>query len=247
VFIWRGDATKIEVRGRGHDKRCGGLHARRLPSADVVTPPSQPTVGFSAHRLPKIVRTTCAPFIAVLGFSVLLTIVFVLYQPTRGPGDLQELGWQSWATVSPKPATNGDVVTNNTTTQGDQTGPGNVPPGTEWWDVEAPEPEVESSSLPLDVWDPLMPHDTGRTSVFPYRSQPRSCLVPYSGRNCDREVLHRPRVRSRDVRPKHGHSRRRYQGKVGSRWAGLEPRDFDDVPRGLTQSGPTDPPLIDFH
>lgn len=142
-------------------------------------------MGFSAHRLSKVARTTCAPFTAVLGFSVLLTIVFILYQPTRGPDDLQKLGWQSWATVSPKPATNGDVATNNTTTQGDQTGSGNIPPGTDWWDVETPEPEIESSSLPLDVWDPLMPHDTGCTCVFPYRSQLRSWLVPYSGRNCD--------------------------------------------------------------
>jgi hypothetical protein len=119
-------------------------------------------MGLSAHRLSKVVRTTCAPFTAVLAFSVLLTIIFVLYQPTRGPGDLQKLGWQSWATVSSKPPTDGNVALDNTTTQSDKPGSDNVPPGTDWWDVETPEPEIESSSLPLDVWDPLMPHDTGR-------------------------------------------------------------------------------------
>lgn len=120
-------------------------------------------MGFSTHRLSKVARTTCAPFTAILAFSILLTVIFVLYQPTRGPGDLQKLGWQSWASVSPKPATNGNVATNNATTQNDNAGPDNVPPGTDWWDVETPEPEIESSSLPLDVWDPLMPHDTGCT------------------------------------------------------------------------------------
>jgi len=120
-------------------------------------------MGFSAFRLSKVARTTCAPFTVVLAFSVLLTVIFVLYQPTRGPGDLQKLGWQSWATVSSKPAADGKVTTDNTTTQGDGNGSNNVPEGTDWWNVEVPEHEIESSSLPLDVWDPLMPHDTGCT------------------------------------------------------------------------------------
>lgn len=123
-------------------------------------------MGFSVHRVFKVARTTCAPFTAVLGFSVLLTVIFILYQPTRGPGDLQKLGWQSWASISPRPATDDNVNIDNTTTPGDDTGPGGVPQGTDWWDVEVPEPEIESSSLPLDVWDPLMPHDTGRACTL---------------------------------------------------------------------------------
>jgi len=141
---------------------------------------AKPIMGFSAHRLAKVARTTCAPFTAVLAFSVLLTIIFVLYQPTRGPGDLQKLGWQSWATVSSKPATDGNVAIDNTTTQGDETGSDNVPPGTDWWDVETPEPEIESSSLPLDVWDPLMPHDTGCKRNVLYHSKFRSWSIPDS-------------------------------------------------------------------
>ena len=128
-------------------------------------------MGFSTQRLSKVARTTCAPFTAIIAFSTLLTVVFVLYQPTRGPGDLQKLGWQSWATISPNTATNGGVTTGNPT-QGDNSG--SVPEGTDWWDVETPAPEIDSSSLPLDVWDPLMPHDTGCTCVVPLYSECRS-------------------------------------------------------------------------
>lgn len=38
-----------------------------------------------------------------------------------------------------------------------------VPAGVDWWNVTAPPETIDSSSLPLDVWAPLMPHDTGRT------------------------------------------------------------------------------------
>ena len=130
-------------------------------------------MGFSAHRLSKVTRTTCAPFTAVLAFSVLLTVVFVLYQPTRGPGVLQKLGWQSWATVSPDPVTDDNITTNNATKPEDDTGSNGIPEGTDWWNVETPEPEIESSSLPLDVWDPLRPYDTGCTWVALYRSEYR--------------------------------------------------------------------------
>jgi len=53
------------------------------------------THGLSAHRLAKVAWTTCAPFTVVLAFSILLTIISALYQPARGPGDLQKLRWQS--------------------------------------------------------------------------------------------------------------------------------------------------------
>ena len=57
-----------------------------------------------------------------------------------------------------------------------------------------------------------------------------------SGRNCHREVLRRPCVRSWDMRPEHDHPGRCYQGEVGSRRARLGPRDFDDIPcRGSTR------------
>jgi hypothetical protein len=44
------------------------------------------------------------------------------------------------------------VAIYNTTTQGDKLGSDNFPRETDWWDVETPEPEIEGSSLPLNVW-----------------------------------------------------------------------------------------------
>ena len=157
----RGAREGIACSVQGSKSACAVIH-----SANPI-PPSL-IMGFSAQRLNKVARTTCAPFTAVIGFSVLLTIIFVLYQPTRGPGNLQKLGWQSWASISPKPATGDPVTTGGTTTPNNGNG---VPQGTDWWDVETPDPEIESSSLPLDVWDPLMPYDTGCTWTFLCRSK----------------------------------------------------------------------------
>ena len=140
-----------------------------------------------------------ATFTAVLAFSALLTIISVLYQPTRGPGDPQKLGWQSEATVYSKPATYGKVAIDNTTTQGDQTGSDNLPPETDWWDVETPESEIESPTLPLDACDPVVPHDTDCKCNDLYRSRFLSRLIPDSDWNWNREVLHRPWIRSWDV------------------------------------------------
>jgi len=101
-------------------------------------------MGFSAHRLANVARSTgCESFTAAIVFSTLLTIISVLYQPTRGLDDLQKLGWRSWATVSEsKSTTDGRVVIENITTRGGNISPENVLPGTDWWDVETPEPEV---------------------------------------------------------------------------------------------------------
>ena len=178
---------KFDGRVRGnelHPKPPRHLARLRVLRSDCSIPPPlpRPIMGFSTHRLSKVARTTCAPFTAIIAFSTLLTVVFVLYQPTRGPGDQQKLGWQSWATVSSNPPTNGGVTIGNPT-QGN--GSGSVPEGTDWWDVETPAPEIDSSSLPLDVWDPLMPHDTGCMCVALCCSERRSWLIPYSGRNCD--------------------------------------------------------------
>ncbi|KAJ3496764.1 hypothetical protein NLJ89_g10439 [Agrocybe chaxingu] len=37
--------------------------------------------------------------------------------------------------------------------------------GVDWWNVTQPENKVDASSLPLDVWSPLLPHDTGFSEV----------------------------------------------------------------------------------
>ena len=120
---------------------------------------------FSAHRLAKVVRTTCAPFATVLAFSVLLTIIFVLYRPTRGPGDPQKLRWQSRAAVSLKPAADGKVAIDKTTTQYGETSPGG-----DWWDVETPEPGIEFQSVASSTSPGSYsgPYSSSRTSEGPY-------------------------------------------------------------------------------
>lgn len=48
------------------------------------------------------------------------------------------------------------------------TSPSKAPPqiGVDWWDVEDDETNAQSStSLPLDQWNPLLPHDTGISEI----------------------------------------------------------------------------------
>ena len=95
----------------------------------------------------------CAPIMTVVGFSLILTYIFILYQPTRGPGIKQRMGWQSWEVIdAPKAVTSGQ-----------SSSPSKPAEGVDWWNVSTPDETVDSSSLPLDVWSPLLPHDTGRT------------------------------------------------------------------------------------
>ena len=90
---------------------------------------------------------------------------FVLYQPTPGPGSLQKVGWQSWDVV--KDGATGDAEALETTTGSGSTGTGSsgtvgtVPPGVDWWNVSMNADTMDTASLPLDVWDPLIQHDTG--------------------------------------------------------------------------------------
>ncbi len=37
-----------------------------------------------------------------------------------------------------------------------------IPDGVDWWNVTQDDTTYDSGSLPLDVWGPLLPHDTGR-------------------------------------------------------------------------------------
>jgi hypothetical protein len=91
--------------------------------------------------------------------------IFILYQPTPGPGIIQRLGWQSWDTIDiqegPSTPTN---TSGGVTTGSPQPPPGNT--GVDWWNATAEEiTTADQASLPLDVWAPLMPHDTGRAST----------------------------------------------------------------------------------
>jgi hypothetical protein len=98
----------------------------------------------------------CAPITACIGFSCLLTFIFILYQPTPGPGIVQKLGWQSWELIS---MTDAQVEESTHPSVGSGAA---VPQGVDWWNVTTPEDSaVDAASLPLDTYAPLLPHDTG--------------------------------------------------------------------------------------
>ena len=99
----------------------------------------------------------------VFAFSCLLIFIFILYQPSFGPGAAQRLGWQSWDTITTEPSTGQapPPAPVNGSTQGDD-----ASSGVDWWNVTRPEDDQLESSLPLDIWSPLLPHSTCRTSLY---------------------------------------------------------------------------------
>ncbi|KAH0582874.1 putative inactive purple acid phosphatase 29 [Termitomyces sp. J132] len=119
-------------------------------------------MAITCMRVFRTFSSACAPMTAIIGFSLLLTWIFILYQPNPGPGSIQKLGWQSWEVVSMSndsqspfqgDATNLEVPTDPET------------PDVDWWNVTEPEPQVDSSSFPLDVWAPLLPHTVGLSEI----------------------------------------------------------------------------------
>nr|VWO97910.1 Zn(2)-C6 fungal-type domain-containing protein [Ganoderma boninense] len=87
--------------------------------------------------------------------------------PTPGPGSIQKLGWQSWDIIGDF---TGQVSSTGTPAEDVESpstsGSGSVPAGVDWWNVSTNNPDtVDTASLPLDVWDPLMQHDTGLSEI----------------------------------------------------------------------------------
>ncbi|EIN09401.1 Metallo-dependent phosphatase [Punctularia strigosozonata HHB-11173 SS5] len=118
------------------------------------------------QRFLPVLRAILAPACAIIAFSCLLTFFFVLYQPTRGPEAVQRLGWQAWAVVSPQIADQVPLPNDGSSAppvQGD----------VDWWNVTTEDSSVDTANLPLDIWAPLLPHDTGLTELSIER-----CLVP---------------------------------------------------------------------
>ncbi len=111
----------------------------------------------ASGRFIRSIHSIFVPTTAIVGFSCLLTFFYVLYQPTRGPGDVQRLGWQSWDIVSPLPPAD---LPSNVNERGNQppSTPGDHDTDINWWNVTAPSSmnPVDSASLPLDVWAPLL-------------------------------------------------------------------------------------------
>ncbi|KAI0259375.1 Metallo-dependent phosphatase-like protein [Gloeopeniophorella convolvens] len=115
-------------------------------------------------RFTRFLRSIFVPTTTIIAFSCLLTFFFVLYQPTRGPGDIQRLGWQSWDIISPLSTSSrpGDSPSL------DEEGGGAQPSGNhdvDWWNVTSPTTSIDTASLPLDVWAPMLPHDTGLSEI----------------------------------------------------------------------------------
>ena len=116
----------------------------------------------SFARFGRFLRSIFAPTAAIFGFSCLLTFIFVLYQPHPGPGALQRLGWQSWDVVTDGLVGQSPASALETTAPDNDGTDGTVPAGVDWWNVSTGAETIDTASLPLDVWDPLMQHDTGR-------------------------------------------------------------------------------------
>ncbi|KAF7430650.1 hypothetical protein PC9H_006359 [Pleurotus ostreatus] len=127
-------------------------------------------MAITIQRVNRTVRSTCAPMLAIVGFSCLLTILFVLYQPTLGPGALQRIDWQSWEVID-LPLDNAAAGSSHEQSADPQVGLGHgagdtKPGGVDWWNVtDSIDTGVDFASLPLDVWNPLLPHNTGISEI----------------------------------------------------------------------------------
>ncbi|KAF6761672.1 phosphatase DCR2 [Ephemerocybe angulata] len=114
------------------------------------------------------IRSVCVPITTFIGLSLLLTWLFILYQPNHGPGKKQKISWQSWESIfvdqstPSRPAIN-KPGKNQTLETG--AGSGSVKTGVDWWNVSKPEKQIDFNSLPLDTWSPLLPHDTGLSEI----------------------------------------------------------------------------------
>jgi len=108
------------------------------------------------YKLLRGVRSICFPITTIIGLTLILTYVFILYRPGRGPGLAQKMGWQSWEVISIPSSTNNTHPSTPTQAPHDHE--------VDWWNVTKPDDnKPDLSSLPLDSWAPLLPHDTGRT------------------------------------------------------------------------------------
>ncbi|KAJ7180636.1 Metallo-dependent phosphatase-like protein [Mycena filopes] len=115
-------------------------------------------------RFGRWMRNVSLPVSTFLAFCSMLLFMFILYQPTPGPGIIQRLGWQSWDIIS----VHQEGLSTTNTTEGVAIGSPpseQLPQGVDWWNVTTTQEAVDMASLPLDVWAPLLPHDTGLSEI----------------------------------------------------------------------------------
>ncbi|KAJ6610238.1 Metallo-dependent phosphatase-like protein [Mycena sp. CBHHK59/15] len=117
-------------------------------------------------RLGRWLRNVSVPVSTFISFSCMLIFIFILYQPTPGPGIIQRLGWQSWDVITPeKDLSATSNTTTGTATNSHSSPEPSIPSGVDWWNVTTDDEKLDSASLPLDVWAPLLPHDTGLSEI----------------------------------------------------------------------------------
>ncbi|KZV63009.1 Metallo-dependent phosphatase [Peniophora sp. CONT] len=126
-------------------------------------------------RLSRFLRATFVPAALVFSFSILLTFVFILYKPGFGPGGLQRVGWQAWEPVFDSSSAysggnSGVGAVDEEQTVGDDW-------DVDWWNVTKPEGGADTASLPLDIWHPLLQHDTGLTEITIERCMWSSSMI----------------------------------------------------------------------
>ncbi len=102
-----------------------------------------------SHRL---ILKRSLPIACYVLFFLLLTFLF--YGKPRALGKLQHIGWQAFDIVSLNPVTTESPTKPSVPTKGNST---------DWWEVEDDGVEPPPTSLPLDVWNPLLSHHTGCT------------------------------------------------------------------------------------
>ncbi len=116
-------------------------------------------MAFNVLRFVRIIHSIFIPTAAIFSITTLLTWTFILYHPNSGPGNIQRLGWQAWDAVTTSTSTTDGGVKGS-----ESSSPPGVPAGdsVDWWNVTSEQKQPDPSTLPLDVWSPLLPHDTGR-------------------------------------------------------------------------------------
>lgn len=96
----------------------------------------------------------------------MLTFIFILYQPSHGPGISQRVGWQSWDTIWYMDGTQAPPNTQSSSPSGIGVTPPTLPEGVDWWNVSTDEvSQIDFASLPLDRWSPVLPHNTGISEI----------------------------------------------------------------------------------
>ncbi|KAJ7066567.1 Metallo-dependent phosphatase-like protein [Mycena amicta] len=115
-------------------------------------------------RCSRFIGGVSIPVATFTCMALMLLSIFVLYQPTPGPGILQRLGWQSWESVAVVPKPDLSTGTSSSSSGGSTQSPPSDH-GVEWWNVTQSEETVDWASLPLDEWAPLLPHDTGFSEI----------------------------------------------------------------------------------